>query len=70
MLIGMDIIATGDFAITNNNNETVFSFRHPSNAIIDFVQEHKTRSSVTKIGRNQTCPCGSGKKYKRCCGSK
>ena len=23
---------------------------------------------VTKIGRNQPCPCGSGKKYKRCCG--
>jgi hypothetical protein len=22
----------------------------------------------TKIGRNQPCPCGSGKKYKRCCG--
>lgn len=21
-----------------------------------------------KTGRNQTCPCGSGKKYKRCCG--
>ena len=21
-----------------------------------------------KIGRNQKCPCGSGKKYKRCCG--
>ena len=21
-----------------------------------------------KIGRNQRCPCGSGKKYKRCCG--
>jgi preprotein translocase subunit SecA len=21
-----------------------------------------------KIGRNQPCPCGSGKKYKRCCG--
>jgi len=21
-----------------------------------------------KIGRNETCPCGSGKKYKRCCG--
>jgi uncharacterized protein YecA (UPF0149 family) len=20
-----------------------------------------------KIGRNQPCPCGSGKKYKRCC---
>ncbi len=22
-----------------------------------------------KIGRNQPCPCGSGKKYKRCCGA-
>ena len=21
-----------------------------------------------KVGRNQPCPCGSGKKYKRCCG--
>ena len=21
-----------------------------------------------KIGRNEPCPCGSGKKYKRCCG--
>ena len=23
---------------------------------------------VSKIGRNDPCPCGSGKKYKRCCG--
>ncbi|MGH9439408.1 MAG: SEC-C metal-binding domain-containing protein, partial [Terriglobia bacterium] len=22
----------------------------------------------TKPGRNQPCPCGSGRKYKRCCG--
>jgi hypothetical protein len=22
-----------------------------------------------KIGRNEPCPCGSGKKYKRCCGA-
>ena len=22
---------------------------------------------VTKIGRNEPCPCGSGRKYKRCC---
>ena len=21
-----------------------------------------------KIGRNDQCPCGSGKKYKKCCG--
>src|SRR4051812_18299951 len=24
---------------------------------------------MTKIGRNQPCLCGSGKKYKRCCGA-
>lgn len=22
----------------------------------------------TKINRNDPCPCGSGKKYKKCCG--
>jgi len=25
---------------------------------------------MAKIGRNERCPCGSGKKYKRCCGLK
>jgi len=24
---------------------------------------------ATKIGRNEACPCGSGRKYKRCCGA-
>ena len=24
--------------------------------------------SVKKVGRNEPCPCGSGKKYKNCCG--
>lgn len=24
---------------------------------------------VVKIGRNEPCPCGSGKKYKKCCGA-
>ena len=26
------------------------------------------RRSSRKIGRNEPCPCGSGKKYKKCCG--
>ena len=31
---------------------------------------NKTRTIVKpkKIGRNDPCPCGSGKKYKKCCG--
>src|SRR6202521_2992808 len=26
------------------------------------------RRSLPKVGRNEACPCGSGKKYKNCCG--
>jgi uncharacterized protein len=26
-----------------------------------------TRPRVQRVGRNQPCPCGSGRKYKRCC---
>jgi uncharacterized protein len=28
-----------------------------------------TRGRKAKIGRNDPCPCGSGRKYKRCCGA-
>jgi preprotein translocase subunit SecA len=28
------------------------------------------RRAGKKIGRNEPCPCGSGKKYKKCCGKK
>ena len=24
---------------------------------------------IEKVGRNDECPCGSGKKYKQCCGN-
>jgi hypothetical protein len=64
VLIGMDIIAQGDFAITNKEGKTVFSFRFPSLAVIDF----SAGTQVVKIGRNEPCPCGSGEKYKKCCG--
>ena len=38
--------------ITNDSDETVKS----------------TPKRSTKVGRNAPCPCGSGKKYKQCCG--
>ncbi len=38
------------------------------------INERKTErqpafaeASADKIGRNDPCPCGSGKKYKKCC---
>lgn len=27
------------------------------------------RNEAPKVGRNDPCPCGSGKKYKKCCGA-
>lgn len=39
VLIGMDIIGSGDFAVTNAGGVTMFSFRHPSIGHIDFVKE-------------------------------
>ncbi|MBA7482207.1 MAG: preprotein translocase subunit SecA [Dehalococcoidia bacterium] len=32
------------------------------------VGKQKTKVGGRKIGRNEPCPCGSGKKYKHCCG--
>ena len=31
-------------------------------------QSKKPAKSAAKVGRNDPCPCGSGKKYKNCCG--
>ena len=35
-----------------------------------YLKEKKSHTVVKekKIGRNDPCPCGSGKKYKQCCG--
>ena len=71
MLIGMNVITMGDFAVTNHRGRTVMSFRVPSLQTIDFVAGMKSSRPVVKDklpGRNDPCPCGSGKKYKHCCG--
>ena len=34
----------------------------------DFVRDKPIEREEPKIGRNDPCPCGSGKKYKKCCG--
>lgn len=38
ILIGMDVITLGDFAVTNVEGKTTFSFRIPSAETIDFTQ--------------------------------
>jgi len=46
--------------------------RHQGRWFFHSAQEPKqtpTERSQPKIGRNEPCPCGSGKKYKKCCGA-
>jgi len=35
----------------------------------DLLPEPPPMASSQKIGRNEPCPCGSGKKFKKCCWS-
>jgi uncharacterized protein len=42
---------------------------HHIPAEVDFVPDSSTyRRLMPKTGRNEPCPCGSGKKFKHCCG--
>jgi predicted aspartyl protease len=71
VLIGMDVIAQGDLVVTNYQSRTCMSFRMPSAECIDFRNQQpetvQTGNRVfRKVGRNELCPCGSGRKYKRC----
>ena len=34
------------------------------------VPVDKQLAANVKVGRNAPCPCGSGRKYKKCCGQK
>lgn len=78
VLIGMDVIGSGDFAVTGKEGKNTFSFRMPSCECIDFTKHKKSGKMIPidfpapvatgSVGRNEPCPCGSGVKYKKCCG--
>jgi hypothetical protein len=57
---------------TISEMEDWYCFSESYRAYRDRVSEKYTAQAVVpkkpKIGRNDPCPCGSGKKYKKCCG--
>lgn len=61
VLIGMDIINRGDFAVTNRDGNTKFSFRVPSRADIDFVAEDRRNSLLSE----QSGPSEATRRRKR-----
>ncbi|MFA6958698.1 MAG: retroviral-like aspartic protease family protein [Thermoanaerobaculia bacterium] len=77
VILGMDVISRGDLAFTNANGESCFSFRMPSCAKIDYVEEWNSdrRIAEAKVGKDEPCPCGKKKpdgtvaKFKNCHGA-
>ena len=71
-IVGMDIISLGDCSVSHRDGNTFFSFRVPSLGGTDYVEQSNKQknppSAPTMVRRNQMCPCGSGKRYKNCCG--
>jgi len=53
LLIGMDIIGLGDFAVTNANSKTTFSFRIPSVEEIDFIPDTQENNVMERGNRQQ-----------------
>jgi uncharacterized protein YecA (UPF0149 family) len=45
----------------NVQQQSLQPLPNPKEKIVDFTTRQK-------IGRNDLCPCGSNKKYKKCCG--
>lgn len=58
LLIGMNIITQGDFAVSNFNGETSFTFRIPSVSKISFTNEARIRDLIGQ-------PHGNGKRKKK-----
>ncbi len=39
----------------------------PAARVMDLIAEHEQSDAWNDVGRNDPCPCGSGRKYKKCC---
>ena len=52
------------------SSATILFCSNAFSQIFDYISEPKPQVSVVteKVGRNDPCPCGSGKKFKNCCG--
>jgi hypothetical protein len=51
LLIGMDIISMGDFAVTNVGGMTTFSYRFPSIQTIDYAAEARRIQKAAQTGK-------------------
>ncbi len=50
------------------SSATVLYCSNAFSDVFDVISTPKPEQTTEKVGRNEPCPCGSGKKYKNCCG--
>ena len=71
-LIDDTIRGLEDWACFDQNNQRVSTLPLTENANINQTSTNNVSQEPYrieyKVGRNESCPCGSGKKYKKCCG--
>lgn len=56
VLIGMDVIAAGDFSVSGFNGQTMLSFRVPSKQATDYVQDHHRDAARATIKSRPNAP--------------
>lgn len=66
---GVQIVNMQDETVIETDLARAAEQFHPSEEIEEAIRETKQPEHHDKIGRNDPCPCGSGKKYKHCCGA-
>ena len=64
----LNIHKTGELRRQETVKITDASQENLHNLDNDTVRHDTVKNDGPKVGRNDPCPCGSGKKYKNCCG--
>ncbi len=66
----VEFIASCDVRGTPAQLHEISQFRRSEGRwlYVDGDTQQPVRRSQPKVGRNEPCPCGSGKKHKKCCG--
>ena len=60
--------ADADYLYSLPQWETILGEEKMTELAKKYKQSRTVRRETPKVGRNDPCPCGSGKKYKHCCG--
>jgi len=65
---GEQVLTQSNIAVTGNSNQVPGTDNDEAPTLKLNLPKRKPSFSIETTGRNAPCPCGSGKKFKQCCG--